>query len=760
MTTTNAIDATNVDHGIVVGNGFAYSSIDPSSTSHRPLCSQGLSADPAYDAEPVVDKITINDAPVDPTDGTNKAYVDAIASGFEFKDSCYVATTTNLNATYDNGTAGVGATLTNAGTLAAFSSDDISPSANARVLVRQQTSQLENGIYELTTVGSGAVAWVLTRTTDYDTPSEVAQGTLTAVEFGTLYADSLWIQTDVVTTIGTDDIKFVRFDSSAESSFPTDSGTAIPSAGQLDILGTAAQGVATSGSGNTVTITAIDATTSQKGVVELTTDAEAVAGTDTTRAVTAEALKAKLGNQTAKSVPYGAGNTAAIAWTSALTDGQLVIGSTAGTPAAANLTSSGGTVNITNGSNTINLEVGGAHSSSFPTDSGTAIPSAGALNVFGTAAQGIHTSATGNTITITADNATTTQKGVLELASDAETIAGTVTTKANTPETLKAKLGTQTNHSLPYGTGNSTALGWTSALTNGQIVIGSTSGAPAAANITSTGGTVTVTNGANTINLEVGGAHSSSFATDSGTAIPSAGVLNILGTSTQGITTSGSGNTVTLTVANASTTQKGVVALATSAQTIAGTDTTHANTPESLKFKLGNQTSNSIPYGAGTSSAIAWTSALTSGQVVIGGTSTPAAATLTAGTGIAIANGNNSITIAASGGGFNWVTVSGTTQAISVNHGYFSNNAGTVTFTLPATATEGDTVRIVGLQGLWRINQNANQQVKMGIASSTVGAGGFVLSTHALDAVELVASNTGASTVWVIVSSIGNITFS
>ena len=50
----------------------------------------------------------------------NKAYVDQVAQGLDTKPSCRVATTANLSATYSNGTAGVGATLTNSGTQAAI----------------------------------------------------------------------------------------------------------------------------------------------------------------------------------------------------------------------------------------------------------------------------------------------------------------------------------------------------------------------------------------------------------------------------------------------------------------------------------------------------------------------------------------------------------------------------------------------------------------------------------------------------------------
>lgn len=137
-----------------------------------------------------------------------KQYVDAIAAGFDFKDACYAATTANLTATYANGASGVGATLVNAGALAAFSVDGVSPAVNSRILVKNQSTTYQNGIYTLTTVGSGAVAWELTRATDFDTPSEIPAGAFTIVLNGSTYADHWFVQTATVTTIGTDPITF------------------------------------------------------------------------------------------------------------------------------------------------------------------------------------------------------------------------------------------------------------------------------------------------------------------------------------------------------------------------------------------------------------------------------------------------------------------------------------------------------------------------------------------------------------------------
>jgi hypothetical protein len=128
------------------------------------------------------------------------------------------------------------------------------------------------------------------------------------------------------------------------------------------------------------------------------------------------------------------------------------------------------------------------------------------INVLGNNTQGINITGNAgtNTLTITGIDTTTSQKGVVELATSAETTTGTDIARANTPAGLAAKLGVQTLHALPIGAGSTNAFTWTAAPTNGQILIGSTGNDPVLANITSTDGSITVNNGAGTIDLSVG----------------------------------------------------------------------------------------------------------------------------------------------------------------------------------------------------------------------------------------------------------------
>jgi len=135
---------------------------------------------------------------------------------------CLVATTANLTATYANGTSGVGATLTNSSTQAALVMDGVTLAIGNRVLVKDQATGLQNGIYTVTNTGSVSTNWILTRTTDYDVVAQTVRGDTVSVISGTLSAASLWMLTSTITTIGTDSFTFAKTD---QNSFTSILGT-------------------------------------------------------------------------------------------------------------------------------------------------------------------------------------------------------------------------------------------------------------------------------------------------------------------------------------------------------------------------------------------------------------------------------------------------------------------------------------------------------------------------------------------------------
>lgn len=136
--------------------------------------------------------------------------------------ACLVSTTVNLTATYVNGTAGVGATLTNSGTQVVLTIDGVAVPLNSRVLVKDQTTGFQNGIYTVTDVGSISTNWILTRSVDFDSPSQMIRGSVIEVISGTTNAVTSWMLTSTMTTVGTDSITFVRL---ARSSFDNILGT-------------------------------------------------------------------------------------------------------------------------------------------------------------------------------------------------------------------------------------------------------------------------------------------------------------------------------------------------------------------------------------------------------------------------------------------------------------------------------------------------------------------------------------------------------
>ena len=163
----------------------------------------------------------------------NKAYVDQVAQGLDTKPSCKVGTTANLSATYSNGTAGVGATLTNSGSQAALSIDGVTMVAADRVLVKDQSTAAQNGIYVVTNIGSGSSNWILTRATPEDQPTELTGGAFVFVEEGTSNGDNGYVFThNGAPTFGTTALDVAQFSGAGQIT----AGAALTKSGnQIDV---------------------------------------------------------------------------------------------------------------------------------------------------------------------------------------------------------------------------------------------------------------------------------------------------------------------------------------------------------------------------------------------------------------------------------------------------------------------------------------------------------------------------------------------
>jgi hypothetical protein len=152
-------------------------------------------------------KITSVSLPTAATDAATKGYVDSVANGLDVKASVRYATTADVAGTYNNGAG----TIT-AGSNGAFSIDGQVPTAGDRILLKNQSTTTQNGIYTVTTVGSGSAAYVLTRTPDADAASEITGGAFVFVEEGTANADNGYVFThNGEPTLGTDAITVAQF---------------------------------------------------------------------------------------------------------------------------------------------------------------------------------------------------------------------------------------------------------------------------------------------------------------------------------------------------------------------------------------------------------------------------------------------------------------------------------------------------------------------------------------------------------------------
>jgi hypothetical protein len=147
--------------------------------------------------------------PINAYEAATKEYVDNVATGLNVHLACVAATTTNLSATYNNGSSGIGATLTGSGAFPQI--DGVTIQLNQRILVKNQTDEKQNGIYTLASITSG---WTLIRASDFDNSfaNEVSAGDFTFIQNGVTQKSTQWIMvTSGTIEIGTSDIEWSQF---------------------------------------------------------------------------------------------------------------------------------------------------------------------------------------------------------------------------------------------------------------------------------------------------------------------------------------------------------------------------------------------------------------------------------------------------------------------------------------------------------------------------------------------------------------------
>src|SRR6056300_794284 len=326
-------------------------------------------------------------------DAATKAYVDSVANGLDVKASVRYASTANVAGTYNNGAG----TIT-AGSNGAFSIDGQTPSTNDRVLLKDQTDPVENGLYRVTTVGDGSSAYVLTRTPDGDEAIEITGGAFVFVEEGSANADNRYVFTHNGTpTLGTTDITVAQF-----------SG-----AGQISA------GDALTKTGNTLDV-AVDDTT-----IEVSGDALQVkaSGIGTNQLANTAVTEGKIANN---AVTVGK-----LATTLDLSSNTVTLPSTFVTTTGSQTL----TNKTINASQLVDGSVSNAKltNSTFTIRDESSTEDAIALGetLIVTGGEGIDTTIASNTLTIAAELATTSNKGVASFSSDNFTVtsgAVTVTT--------------------------------------------------------------------------------------------------------------------------------------------------------------------------------------------------------------------------------------------------------------------------------------------------------------------------------------------
>ena len=443
---------------------------------------------------------TITTAPTTGNDIVNKDYADAIASGINFHQSCRLATTTALAAnTYNNGASGVGATLT-ANANGALSVDSVAVVVGNRILVKNEVTQANNGVYTVTQTGSAGAPYILTRASDFDTAGagvdKIDAGDFFLITAGATQANTSWVQqTPLPITVGTTAIVFAQF--GAPLTYTAGTGLSESPAYTFNIANTAVT-AATYGSASQVPVFAVNA----QGQLTLVTNTSiaiasgAVSGlaasatTDTTNATNITSgtlptgrlsgsytgitgvgtLTAGTWNGTAIGTAYGGTGL-----TATPTNGQLAIGNGTGYTLA----------NLTAGTNvSISNSVGGITISATPAAGGTVTSVAMTVPSFLTV--------TGSPITVSGSLDVTLSGTALPVANGgtgATTLSGylfgngtsAVTASTTIPSTAITGLGTMSTQNagtvaITGGTINGTSIGATTTSTGAFTTLNATTG--------------------------------------------------------------------------------------------------------------------------------------------------------------------------------------------------------------------------------------------------------------------------------------------
>lgn len=511
--------------GLLYGNGT--SAVAASVGTSGQLLVSGAAGAPTWSGGVTYSGSTITGlgTPSANTDAATKLYVDQSIAGLSWKQAARVASTVALTVTYANGTAGLGATLTNAGVQAALVIDSVTLAVNDRVLIKDQASAIQNGIYLVTNVGSGATNWILTRASDADnSPNNELDSAAIFVSAGTVGANKSWVQTTAAPVLGTSNILWSQFSGTntytatggitlsgnnfqitANNLATLYGGTGITSYAAGDLLYGTAGSALTKLTAGTATQVLHSGATPSWGAVSLTADVAgtlpiANGGTNSATALNNNRIMVSSGG--------------AIVEAAALTNGQLLIGSTGAAPVAASITGTANRVTVAVGAGTITLsgpqDIATTSTPTFASEFLTATTNQLVLGTTNTttisatapAASSVYTIpdvGTSANFVMTAGNQTIAGNKTLSGTTNLSSLTASLPLVLDASKNIVAQqvnLTTQVQNVLPIANGG-TALSTTP--TNGQLLIGN--GTNYTLSTITAGAGVTVVNGSGTITI-------------------------------------------------------------------------------------------------------------------------------------------------------------------------------------------------------------------------------------------------------------------
>lgn len=190
MAQTQINGGTQIQPGTITGDRILSSTIADSSLVEDYIRANGTLAF-SDDQSMGSHKLTNLGEPTNSGDAATKAYVDGLIQGFDWKQSVRAASTATgtLSSAFQNGSVVDGVTL----------------NTGDRILLKNQTTGSENGIYVVNASGSP------TRADDANSSSEVTAGLTVFVSEGTTNGNSSWsLTTDDTITLGTTDLTFTQ----------------------------------------------------------------------------------------------------------------------------------------------------------------------------------------------------------------------------------------------------------------------------------------------------------------------------------------------------------------------------------------------------------------------------------------------------------------------------------------------------------------------------------------------------------------------